>query len=155
MAKHSTGIIPNETVKFISEKGSVTLTSQMVYPKLVLTAPSGTGYLPNSEQEAIDFLEEHGMEQEIPDVKHRAMSSAKHLATHGEFTEQFCYGDFHFVKIDSAVGFDESYFIDGMGSEYDRLVRLSDVAEEFEYGLEEYHPSEGRRRVAPWGTEGK
>lgn len=148
MAKHSTGIIPNETVKFISEKGSVTLTSQMVYPKLVLTTPSGTGYLPSSEQDAIDFLEEHGMEQEIPDVKHRAMSSAKHLATHGEFIERFCYSDFQFVDIDSAVGYDESCFIGGAYGEYNRVVYPSDVAEEFEYGLEEYHPSEGRRRAA-------
>lgn len=148
MAKHSTGIIPNETVKFISEKGSVTLTSQMVYPKLVLTTPSGTGYLPSGEQDAIHFLEDHGLEQEIPNVKHRAMSSAKHLATHEEFSEQFCYSDFHFVDIISAVGYDESFFIDGADSEYDRVVTSSDVAEEFEYGLEEYHPSKGRRRAA-------
>ncbi|MCC5763433.1 hypothetical protein LH496_27600, partial [Klebsiella pneumoniae] len=84
-----------------------------------------------------------------------AMSSAKHLATHGEFTERFCVGDFHFVDIISAVGYDDSFFIDGVDSEYDRVVYPSDVAEEFEYGLEEYHPSKGRRRVAPWGTEGK
>lgn len=145
MAKHSTGTIPNETVKFISEKGSVTLTT---HPKLVLATPSGTGYLPNSEQDAIDFLEEQGMGQEIPEVKHRAMSSAKHLATHDEFTERFCFSDFHFVDIISAVGYDESFFIDGVGSEYDRVVTPSSMAEEFEYGLEEYHPSKGRRRAA-------
>ena len=148
MAKHSTGIIPDETVKFISEKGSVTLTTQQVYPKLILTTPSGTGYLPSSEQDAIDFLEEQGLEQEIPEVKHRAMSSAKHLATHDEFTERFCHNDFHFVDIISAVGYDESFLIDNADSEYDQVVTPSDVAEEFEYGLEEYHPSKGRRRAA-------
>ena len=148
MAKHSTGIIPNETVKFTSEKGSVTLTTYQTYPKPILTTPSGTGYLPNSVQDAIDFLEEQGMGQEIPEVKHRAMSSAKHLATHGEFIERFCVSDFHFVDIISAVGYDDSFFIDSTDSEYDRVVYPSDVAEAFEYGLEEYHPSKGRRRAA-------
>lgn len=146
MAKHSTGIIPNETVILFSAEGPVLLVSDG--HKVTLSTKSGFDYTCYSDQSAFNLMKVYGMEQDIPWVKHRAMSSAKHLATHGEFTERFCYGDFHFVEINSAVGFDESFFIDGMGSEYDRVVYPSDVAEEFEYGLEEYHPSKGRRRAA-------